>query len=267
MKFIFLNIFCRFTAVSFVSALSLVCAYSGVQAATPGSKNSAAKVAPTPAPTLDMAPYSGSGKLPVGLALEKLLPTVSAIYLNSNLSMSKVVSWKVVNGTIGQALDDIFHPLQLEWYLTDNSLSVKRAAIGPERIITTVSGTRGSFSTTEKVSLGPDGEVDISISQNTGFQLSNSPVAIEAPLQIWQLKKGETIRSELTKWAKDSDWSLVWQFDKDWVIPSNSEFTGSFDVASAKVIETLSSNGILIHANFYSSNKTLVITGPGVTPQ
>lgn len=92
------------------------------------------------------------------------------------------------------------------------------------------------------------------------------PVAPEPEL-IWQLKKGETIRSELTKWAKDSNWSLVWQFDKDWVIPSNSEFTGSFDIAAAKVIETLSSNGILIHANFYSANKTLVITGPGVTPQ
>lgn len=93
-----------------------------------------------------------------------------------------------------------------------------------------------------------------------------SPIAPE-PEQIWQLKKGETIRSELTKWAKDSNWSLVWQFDKDWVIPSNSEFTGSFDVAAVKVVETLSSNGILIHANFYSANKTLVITGPGVTPQ
>lgn len=93
-----------------------------------------------------------------------------------------------------------------------------------------------------------------------------APVVVE-PDQTWQLKKGETIRSELTKWAKESDWSLVWQFDKDWVIPSNSEFTGQFDVAAAKVIETLSSNGILIHANFYSANKTLVITGPGVTPQ
>ena len=259
--------FYRFTAVSFVSVLSLVCAHTGVQAATPGSKNSTAKAAPIPAPTLDIAPYSGSGKLPVGLALEKLLPTVSAIYLNSNLSMSKVVTWHVVNGTIGQALDDIFHPLQLEWYLTNNSLSVQRAAIGPEHIITTVSGTRGTYSTMEKVSLGPDGEVDVSISQNSGLPIPNPLAPIEPPPPIWQLKKGETIRSELTKWAKDSDWSLVWQFDKDWVIPSNSEFTGNFDVAAAKVIETLSSNGILIHANFFSANKTLVITGPGVTPQ
>ena len=92
-------------------------------------------------------------------------------------------------------------------------------------------------------------------------------VTIVAPEQVWQLQKGETIRSELTKWAKDSDWSLVWQLDKDWVIPSNSQFSGGFDVAAAKVVETLSSNGVLIHANFYSSNKTLVITGPGVTPQ
>jgi Toxin co-regulated pilus biosynthesis protein Q len=93
-----------------------------------------------------------------------------------------------------------------------------------------------------------------------------APVAPE-PEQIWQLKKGETIRSELTKWAKDSGWSLVWQLDKDWMIPANSEFTGSFDVAAAKVIETLASNGVLIHASFYTANKTLVITGPGVTPQ
>lgn len=97
--------------------------------------------------------------------------------------------------------------------------------------------------------------------------LPSNPVIELVPEQVWQLQKGETIRSELTKWAKDSDWSLVWQLDKDWVIPSNSQFSGGFDVAAAKVVETLSSNGVLIHANFYSSNKTLVITGPGVTPQ
>ena len=90
---------------------------------------------------------------------------------------------------------------------------------------------------------------------------------IEIPELIWSLQKGETIRAELGKWAKDADWSLVWRLDKDWVIPSNSQFSGSFDTAASKVIETLASNGVLIHANFYSANKTLVVTGPGVTPQ
>jgi len=114
----------------------------------------------------------------------------------------------------------------------------------------------------------PDVELGVSGQDNVvHIKLTPTILAIVEPEQLWQLKQGETIRSELSKWAKDSGWSLVWQFDKDWVIPSNSEFTGSFDIASAKVVETLASNGILIHANFFSANKTLVITGPGVTPQ
>lgn len=239
----------------------------GVNLAVAAPNSKAATAVNSVESTLDMTPYSGSGKLPVGIALEKLLPTVSAIYLNSNLSMSQVVSWKVVNGTVGQALDDIFHPLQLEWYLTNNSLTVKRAAIGGERIITTITSPNGTQSITERVSLNSNREVDVSVARAGDFQNTNGLTQIGPPTQYWQLKKGETIRSELTKWAKNSNWSLVWQFDKDWVIPADSEFTGSFDVAAAKVVETLSSNGILIHANFFSANKTLVITGPGVTPQ
>ena len=265
MKIIFLHTLNRSVLVLMATSIGVGGICSEALAAGASSKSAASK--PSPAPTLDMAPYTGSGKMPVGLALEKLLPTVSAVYLNSNLSMSKVVSWKVVNGTVGQALDEIFHPLQLEWYLTDNSLVVKRAAIGPEQIITTVASPRGTYSVTEKVTLTADGDVDISVAQNLDLQKIAPLAPIELPTQYWQLKKGETIRSELSKWAKDSGWSLVWQFDKDWVIPSDSEFSGSFDIAAAKVVETLSSNGVLIHANFYSSNKTLVITGPGVTPQ
>lgn len=223
--------------------------------------------------TLEMTPYSGSGKLPVGLALEKLLPTVSAIYLNSNLNMNKIVSWRVIQGTLGQALDDIFHPLQLEWYLTDNSLTITRAAVGAEQIITTIThdpqGT--STITAEKIILEAPNkkELEQRLAQSQDLLKSDNPHPSSSAIrsEYWILKKGETIRAELTKWAEQSDWSLVWQFDKDWVIPANSEFTGSFDLAAAKVVETLASNGILIHANFFNANKTLVITGPGVTPQ
>lgn len=234
----------------FLAVLSTLC---GSHVVFAGSKTKPAAVTKAPDPTLDMALYTGSGKLPVGMAIEKLLPTVSAIYLNNNLSMSKVVSWKVVNGTVGQALDEIFHPLQLEWYLSvDNSLTISKAAIGSEQIITTIRTDGTTTLVSDKVKTFIEGGL--------------API-IEVPVPVWQLKQGETIRAELTKWAKDSGWSLVWQFDKDWVIPSNSEFTGSFDIAAAKVIETLASNGVLIHASFYTANKTLVITGPGVTPQ
>ncbi|MBU3640978.1 toxin co-regulated pilus biosynthesis Q family protein [Polynucleobacter sp. Fuers-14] len=218
-----------------------------------GSNSKPAAISKAPEPTLDMAPYTGSGKLPVGMALEKLLPTVSAIYLNNNLSMTKVVNWKVVNGTVGQALDEIFHPLQLEWYLSaDNSLTITKAAIGSEQIITTIRTDGSSTLVSEKVKAFIDG--------------APAP-SVEAPTPIWYLKEGETIRAELVRWAKESGWSLVWHLDKDWMVPANSEFVGNFDIAAAKVIETLSSNGVLIHASFYTANKTLVITGPGVTPQ
>lgn len=209
------------------------------------------------APTIDQTPYSGAGKYPVGVALSKVMPSVSAIYLNNNLSMDQMVSWNVKDGTVGDALNQMLHPLGFDWRINNNALTI----------------TEGAPYQPVSASVTPSERTELTFaSQGAGSPKStagDTPViaALEAPVQIWKLKQGETIRAELAKWASESGWALVWQLDKDWVIPADSVFTGTFDSASANVIQTLASNGVLIHANFYTANKTLVVTGPGVTPQ
>lgn len=226
-------------------------------AASASTKSPAAKK--QSAPTLDQAPYSGAGKYPVGIALAKILPSVSAIYLNNNLSMDQVVSWNVQDGTVGDALNQVFHPLQLGWRLNNNALTITEGASY------TPVPTAAQKELVAKIT---NSKAMQDASQNSAAS-AESPVlkSVEAPVQVWKLKQGETIRAELAKWASESGWAMVWQLDKDWVIPADSIFTGSFDSASANVIETLASNGVLIHANFYTANKTLVVDGPGVTPK
>ncbi len=224
-------------------------------AASASNKSTVAKK--QSAPTLDQAPYSGAGKYPVGIALSRILPSVSAIYLNNNLSMDQMVSWNVKDGTVGDALNQMLHPLGFDWRINNNALTI----------------TEGAPYQPVSASVTPSERTELTFaSQGAGSPKStagDTPViaALEAPVQIWKLKQGETIRAELAKWASESGWALVWQLDKDWVIPADSVFTGTFDSASANVIQTLASNGVLIHANFYTANKTLVVTGPGVTPQ
>lgn len=234
-------------------------------AASASTKSPAAKK--QSAPSLDQAPYSGAGKYPVGIALAKILPSVSAIYLNNSLSMDQVVSWNVQDGTVGDALNQVFHPLQLDWRLKNNALTITEGAPYMPAPASAPARSELAFASGGSAkAVADDGR------QKTGDTKAaslGSPVVavVEAPVQVWKLKKGETIRSELSKWANDSGWALVWQLDKDWVVPADSVFTGGFDSASANVIETLASNGVLIHANFYTANRTLVVTGPGVTPK
>ena len=232
-------------------------------AASASTKSTAVKT--QSAPSLDQAPYSGAGKYPVGIALARILPSVSAIYLNNSLSMDQVVSWNVQDGTVGDALNQVFHPLQLDWRLSNNALTITEGA--PYMPASAPARSELAFASGGSAkAVADDG------GQKTGdikaASLGSPVVAVvEAPVQVWKLKQGETIRSELSKWAGDSGWALVWQLDKDWVVPADSVFTGAFDSASANVIETLASNGVLIHANFYTANKTLVVNGPGVTPK
>lgn len=85
------------------------------------------------------------------------------------------------------------------------------------------------------------------------------------PLPIWTLTAGHTIGKELQTWGEQAGWKIIWNMPKDWAIPASTQFSGEFPTAAAEVIKTLSSNGALIHAQFFEGNKTMVVTGPGVS--
>ncbi|WP_304350907.1 TcpQ domain-containing protein [Comamonas testosteroni] len=91
-----------------------------------------------------------------------------------------------------------------------------------------------------------------------------SPLPIE---QIWTLKAGVTIGQNLNTWSANTNWKVIWSLPKDWVVPNETSFTGDFADAAEKVIKTLSDNGVLVHIGIFEGNKTVVISGPGITQQ
>lgn len=86
-------------------------------------------------------------------------------------------------------------------------------------------------------------------------------------IQTWQLTVGRTIGKELHTWSQIAGWQVIWNLPKDWSVPATTTFTGDFKTAASEVISTLATNGALVRAQFYDGNKTMVVTGPGVTPQ
>ena len=85
------------------------------------------------------------------------------------------------------------------------------------------------------------------------------------PIPEWTLTAGDTIGHDLQIWADKAGWKVIWSMQKDWTVPASTIFSGEFPVVAGEVIKTLASNGALIHAQFYEGNKTMVVTGPGVS--
>lgn len=85
--------------------------------------------------------------------------------------------------------------------------------------------------------------------------------------QMWTLKEGHTVGREIQEWAKGAGWKVIWNLGKDWAIPTKTTFSGDFKSAASEVIKTLAANGVLIRAQFYDGNRTMVVTGPGVAEQ
>lgn len=87
------------------------------------------------------------------------------------------------------------------------------------------------------------------------------------PLQTWSLHEGQAIGEELKKWGKAAGWTVIWDRPKDLSAAANATFTGDFKNSADEVIKILAANGVLIRAKFFDGNKTMVISGPGVTEQ
>lgn len=111
-------------------------------------------------------------------------------------------------------------------------------------------------------------------SKEAGFTYKQNKCLIEvtvpppAPkVPTWTLKEGHTIGKEIQSWATDAGWKVVWNLSKDWSVPAQTTFTGDFKSAATEVIKTLAANGVLIRAQFYDGNKTMVVSGPGVAEQ
>jgi hypothetical protein len=97
---------------------------------------------------------------------------------------------------------------------------------------------------------------------------ASAPLSSEQPAPlVWTLRQGYPIGKELMAWGKTVGWNLVWQLPRDVVAPATSTFTGDFPTAATEVVRTLAENGALIHAKIFDGNHTVVVQGPGVSPQ
>lgn len=116
--------------------------------------------------------------------------------------------------------------------------------------------------------LRPLPTADLPIQAIAGATSAATADAGALPIQpMWTLHAGDTIGRDLRAWADKAGWCVEWQLPKDWVVPNNHSFAGSFPDAVENVVKTLADNGALIRARIYEGNKTVVISGPGVTQQ
>jgi len=77
------------------------------------------------------------------------------------------------------------------------------------------------------------------------------------------LHGGRTIRHELQAWADQAGWKVIWNMSRDWAVPADATFYGTFEEAAGEALRTLAENGAVLSGKFYMGNKTLVVAAPG----
>ena len=82
------------------------------------------------------------------------------------------------------------------------------------------------------------------------------PVPAPKPLV---LISGTSLEQQINEWAKRSGWTLVWNLQQDWIVPSGATFAGGFAKAAAGVIDALAKNGVDVRADVYRANRTFVV--------
>lgn len=154
---------------------------------------------------------------------------------------------------------------------SDNSLSMRNIsfihAVNSDKIAVISKLPKGVVESEEELQI--PGQAPSNADRTVKTVVADSPalVPVTKAMQTWQLTVGRTIGKELHTWSQSAGWQVIWNLPKDWSVPSTTTFTGDFKTAASEVISTLAKNGALVRAQFYDGNKTMVVTGPGVTPQ
>lgn len=74
---------------------------------------------------------------------------------------------------------------------------------------------------------------------------------------------GERLSKALEDYASANGWTVVWNVQQDWIAPGLTTFHGDFMQASEDFIHSLVANGVDVHAQYFTGNKTLVVFGTG----
>lgn len=74
------------------------------------------------------------------------------------------------------------------------------------------------------------------------------------------LVAGKPLGEQLMAQARSHGWTLLWKVQKDWIVPSDTRFTGRFQSAVAQVIKAAAAEGAPLAATLYPVNRTIVVS-------
>lgn len=87
--------------------------------------------------------------------------------------------------------------------------------------------------------------------------------ARQEPGKPFLINGGERLSKALEDYANANGWTVVWNVQQDWIAPGLTTFHGDFMQASEDFIHSLVANGVDVHAQYFTGNKTLVVFGTG----
>jgi len=90
------------------------------------------------------------------------------------------------------------------------------------------------------------------------------PPAPSEPIRTWHLSLADhTVKTVLTRWAKEDGWQLVWDVPVDFGVDAEATVTGTFEQALEAVVEALKRSDTPSQAILYRGNKVLRIVAKG----
>lgn len=82
----------------------------------------------------------------------------------------------------------------------------------------------------------------------------------EDPARIWSVELGDnTVRLCLKRWAKEAQWQLVWDADRDFVIDAEVQWYGTFEQALTALLESLKNSEFPLQARVNTASRVLRI--------
>lgn len=145
----------------------------------------------------------------------------------------------------------------------------------PQELVTLItedkSGQQARIEQIRSSAVSSDGQGGVKLAaalpSPASTKVATIDVATSPAVQSWTLTGGHTVYQDLKVWAEKAGWKVIWNLAKDWTVPANTAYSGEFSQAAGDVIKTLAANGALIRVQFYEGNKTMVVSGHGVTAQ
>lgn len=84
------------------------------------------------------------------------------------------------------------------------------------------------------------------------------------PVREWHLSVADhTVKTALTRWAKEDGWQLVWNVPIDFGVDADATVTGTFEQALQAVVDALKKSETPIQAVLYKGNKVLRVVAKG----